>query len=142
MRGLLGGDSGTAAMAGRLAGIVPNPARQVLEIRLSLRLRDAQVTALSALADSFSAALNTLADSVVQQVARAGANPDPFRLLQALRPALQRGQDLHRGALGGVERTLTPEQWAQVPERIKAPPRLGGLPGQPPGEGARRRPPG
>jgi hypothetical protein len=115
-----GDSAGPGAFLDRLETLVPNPARQVLEIRLGLRLSDAQVTALDAVADSFAARLVALADSVRQQVERAGANPDPGRLFGMLRPALEAGQEARRDVLAAIERVLTPEQWAQVPQRIKS----------------------
>jgi len=141
-RGLFAaGDSATGGMLSRLVNLVPNPAGQVLEIRLGLRLRDSQVAALTALADSFTASLTAIADSVQQQVERAGSNPDPGRLMGAIRPALQQGGAVHQAALAEVQRILTAEQWSQVPERIKAAPRLGAGPRQEQGGGGRRPPP-
>jgi hypothetical protein len=42
--------------------------------------------------------------------------------MMSLQPLLQRLRAAQRVALTASEGILTPEQWAQVPERIKTPP--------------------
>ncbi len=130
---------GGANFLSRFETLIPNPAKQVLELRLGLRLTDAQVRQLTALADSTTAGNTRLADSARAMIEKAGANPDPARLFDSLRPMLTQGQAKAQDALKAVQSVLTAEQWAQVPERIRAPgPRFGG-PGQRPAGG---RPPG
>ncbi len=131
------GGGGMGEMASRLATLVPNPASQVLELRLGLRLSETQVTELAVVADSFTAQVKALAEGIQKELERAGANPDPARLFGAFRPMLEQGQARHRAALEAIRQILTPEQWNGVPERIKNPPlRMG------PGGGAGGRPPG
>ena len=146
MRGGFGGPgagAGPGAAAGggsffsRFATLIPNPARQVLEFRLGLNLDEAQAVRLTALADSTDARNKALAAQVEAEIAKAGSSPDPARLFSVIRPFLERGQAGTQADLKAVEGVLTPEQWRQVPERVKNPgPRFGPGAGGPPG-GAR-----
>lgn len=146
MRGAMGGPgAGAGPGAGpgggnffsRFATLIPNPARQVLEFRLGLNLDDTQAAKLTALADSIDARNKELAAQVEAEIAKAGSSPDPARLFSVIRPFLERGQAGTQADLKAVEAVLTPEQWRQVPERVKTPGfRFGGGPGGPPG-GAR-----
>jgi hypothetical protein len=150
--GIGGGGGGGGAGGGGAAGnflerfetLIPNPARQVLELRLGLRLSDEQTRRLTEVGDSTAALNRRLADSTFAEIDRAGQRVDPNRLFGAIRPMLERGQANLVAALKAVEEILTPEQWAQVPERIKNPAQgvqgmMGGFPG---GPGVIRRPPG
>jgi hypothetical protein len=115
------GEGGAAGFLGRLDSLLPNPAREIAAIRIALRLSDDQVTRLEAAADSMTMKLRAVGDSARAQVERAGASPDPMRLMLSLQPLLQRLRAAQREALEASQRILTPEQWAQVPERIRSP---------------------
>lgn len=132
-----GGPGAGGDFMARFATLIPNPAEQILELRLGLRLDEDQVRRLTALRDSAAARNKQLGDTVQAQIARAGSRPDPARLMGLIRPLLEQGQAGLQADLKTAEAILTPEQWGQVPERIKSPPgRFGGQrPGQrPPGD--------
>lgn len=145
-----GGPGGGAPFAGGLFGagnfleridsLLPNPAREIAAIRIALRLTDDQVTRLTAVADTMSAAVRAVGDSARAITERAGPSTEPMRLMLSLQPLLQRLRMVQQEALRASEAILTPEQWAQVPDRIKSP---GGPFGRGPGQGGLgRRPPG
>ncbi|HMA03640.1 MAG TPA: hypothetical protein VKP02_14830, partial [Gemmatimonadaceae bacterium] len=137
MRALLGGGGrggrnavgnpgeGAAAnsedLADRLQRFLPNPASQILELKDSLALTDSQVVRLTALRDSTTASYAAIADSIRAAVSKAGSSADPARLFAAMRPHLAKGRAISRGVLQQAQSILTPEQWAKVPERIRAP---------------------
>jgi len=101
--------------------VLPNPAAQLLELKDSLALTDSQVVRLTALRDSTAASYSAIADSIRDAVTKAGPNPDPARLFATMRPQLGKGRAISRDVLQQAQSILTPEQWAKVPERIKAP---------------------
>ncbi|HEX9164352.1 MAG TPA: hypothetical protein VF862_00465, partial [Gemmatimonadales bacterium] len=115
------GAGGGANFFSRFATLIPNPAKQVLELRLGLNITDSQAVVLQAVADSSDARNKRLADTVQVEIGKAGSNPDPARLFSTIRPWLERGQAGLQADLKAVEAVLTPEQWRQVPERIKNP---------------------
>jgi Carboxypeptidase regulatory-like domain/LTXXQ motif family protein len=108
-------------LADRLQRVLPNPAAQLLELKDSLALTDSQVVKLTALRDSTAATYAVVADSIRAAMAKAGPNADPARLFAVMRPQLTKGRALSKQVLEQAQAILTPEQWAKVPERIKAP---------------------
>lgn len=140
MRGILGGGGrggggrnsgagpggeGAAAnsedLADRLQRVLPNPVAQILELSDSLALTDSQVVKLTTLRDSTAATYAVIADSIRAAVTKAGPNADPAQLFAAMRPHLTKGRAISREVLQQAQGILTPEQWAKVPEEIKAP---------------------
>jgi len=108
-------------LADRMRRVLPNPAAQLLELRDTLALTDSQVAKLTTLRDSTAASYAVVADSIRAIVTRAGPNPDPARLFASMRPELLKGRTTSRQTLEAARSILTPEQWAKVPERIRAP---------------------
>ncbi len=126
--GFRGGD-----MIARMASLMPDPAAEILAIRVALRLSDGQASRLQAVSDSLKARTKALADKAQKEVEKAGPNPDPASMFASMRPLLQSIRETGAAALKESEAILTPEQWQQVPDRIKTPlrgPRGG--PGGPP----------
>jgi plasmid stabilization system protein ParE len=139
MGGLLGGGD-TASFAARFGNLVANPARQIIDRRIQLRLTEAQVQALSAEADSFEARAAALARDLEKRVADLGATPDIGRAMTLIRPAMESAQALRRRSLEAAQQILTPEQWSGLPAALTQPPQFPGIPGgAAPGA---RRPPG
>ena len=108
-------------LADRLQRVLPNPAAQLLELKDSLALTDSQVVRLTALRDSTAAIYSVVADSIRATVTKAGPNADPARLFATMRPQLTKGRAMSKQVLEQAQTILTPEQWAKVPDRIKAP---------------------
>ena len=108
-------------LADRLQRMLPNPASQILELEDSLALTDSQVVKLTALRDSTAAKYSIIADSMRAAVNKVGTNADPPRIFAAMRPQLMKGRAISKDVLQAAQAILTPEQWAKVPERIRAP---------------------
>ncbi|HEX9895446.1 MAG TPA: hypothetical protein VGA78_16065, partial [Gemmatimonadales bacterium] len=87
-----GGGPGAGDFLERFETLIPNPARQILELRLGLRLSDDQVRRLTEVGDSTARRTKELADSARAAIQRAGPSPDPFRLMGGIRPLLEQGQ--------------------------------------------------
>ncbi|MFN0177374.1 MAG: carboxypeptidase regulatory-like domain-containing protein [Gemmatimonadales bacterium] len=127
--GPLAGGRGPADMITRMTSLMPDPGAEIIAIRVALRLSDDQVTRLQVISDTLKAATKALADRAQREIERAGPNPDPASLFGSMRPLLQSIRTVNADALKAAEAVLTPEQWGQVPERIRSPRPLGG-PGQ------------
>jgi hypothetical protein len=112
-----------------------NPVQAIIQLKDTLSLNDEQVAKLRPVSDSLAARNATLGAEVRKLIQDAGANPDMGALFGRIRPVLERIQRSNSDAMREVEKVLTSEQWARVPERLKR--------GQMPGLGQpQRRPPG
>ncbi len=153
--GGFGGDGGfgrpnmgsiAAGMLARLDSALPNPASAALDLRDSLRLTPQQIRLLEPLRDSLLARNRASRDSMRALLAAAGNNPDPQRLMPALRPQFEALRNSVSEASVTVRAILTEEQWAKMPEAVRnfqAGQGFGPRPGQPgqrQGEGPRPRP--
>ncbi len=124
-----GGAGGIAEMAARA-----NPVNAVIQLKDSLGLTEEQIAKLKPLSDSLAARNATLGVEAQKAVQDGGANPDMGALMGRIRPVLEKLQKSNADAMREVEKVLTSEQWAKVPQRIKR--------GQMPGMGQpQRRPP-
>ena len=91
---------------------------------------------LTLLRDSLARRNGVLMDSLRRTVAREGNNLDQtslMRLMPVLRPLFEAARVEVSAAIVGVHAILTEEQWAKVPESVKAiqlRPRMGGGPGE------------
>lgn len=139
MGGLLGGGDSTS-FASRFGNLVANPARQIIDRRIQLRLTEAQVQALTAEADSFDTRAVALASDLEKRAADLGATPDLGRAMTLIRPAMESAQALRRRSLEAAQQILTPEQWSALPSALTQPPQFPGIPGG--GGPGGRRPPG
>jgi hypothetical protein len=133
--------------------ITANPLGDLLAMGDSLQLTPEQVTRLEALSDSLQVRLDTIRAQAERDLARAGSagaaqggnraagqqgGPGGAGgVFQAIGPRLQEARTLSREALEEAQKTLTPEQWTRVPERIRSPGRGFGPGGAQGGEGAR-----
>ncbi|MGH7711323.1 MAG: carboxypeptidase regulatory-like domain-containing protein [Gemmatimonadaceae bacterium] len=122
------GPEGIADMAA-----VANPVNALIQLKDSLALTEEQLAKLKPLSDSLAARNATLGAEARKVVQDAGANPDMGAMFARIRPILEKIQKSNVDAMRDVEKVLTSDQWAKVPERIKR--------GQMPGMGQQRRPP-
>ena len=113
--------------------MMPNPAVEILNIRIALNLSDEQVTKLETLSDSLKARTLGLSDQATKEIQKAGANADPGAIFSAMRPLLDAVRTNNTWAVTEAKGILTEEQWRQVPDRIKTAPQGG--------QGQRRGPP-
>jgi hypothetical protein len=114
-----GGSGGPGGFAGRFERVLPNPITQILARKDSIALTDSQTVRLTTLRDSLDAKNQRISEAVRAEIEKAGANPDPATLFSRLRPRLDEGRANTLKAMAEAKAILTPEQWAQLPDRVK-----------------------
>lgn len=116
------------AMVRRLA---PNPITPLMDLKDVMKLTQEQITKLKAIGDSLDAKTTALTKKVedeMQQQLKSGG--DLQTLFPRLQPVLQEARNNYLAATQSIQKVLTPEQWAEVPESVKNPSlRPGGRPG-------------
>lgn len=112
-----GGPAGPGGFANALTNF--NPILQIINLKDSLKLNEEQVTKLTVVSDTLNAKNTELAEVVRKDVESAGANPDMAALNSRLRPQLEKVQANQQAALKEAQAILTPEQWQQLPPRIR-----------------------
>jgi hypothetical protein len=117
---------------------VPNPIKEILDLKVGLRLSDSQEAKLTVISDSLTAKGAALGKELQAEIAKLGANVDGGRMMVVIRPRLEQARKDMQAALDSARTVLTQEQWNYLPDRIKNPRTFGGGPGG----GGRRRPPG
>ncbi len=135
-----GGQGGGGDFLSRIDRLIPNPITAIIGLRDSIGLSAEQVTKLQMIADSLAAKNKIIADTVRQQIEKAGANPNPAALFAQLNPKLADVRANNAIALKDAEGILTAEQWAKVPPSVKNV--NGGRGGQGRPGGPPRNPPG
>lgn len=136
-----GGEQGRGVGPGGIAEMAAaaNPVNAVIQLKDSLGLTQEQLEKLKPLSDSLAVRNGALGAEMRKAVADAGANPDMGALFGRIRPIMEKLQKQNADAMHEVEKVLTSEQWAKLPERVKR----GQMPGiGRPGQGPERRPPG
>jgi hypothetical protein len=134
LEGMLGAGSSNRpgldvrAMVRRLA---PNPIVPIMDLRTEMKLTSEQVGRLKAIGDSLdekTAELTKRLEAQMQKEAKSGG--DMQSLFPKLQPLLQEARNNYVLATQSIQKVLTPEQWAEVPESVKNPTlRPGGGPG-------------
>jgi Carboxypeptidase regulatory-like domain len=147
VRQIFGGANGRAATRedykARMQRLVPNPflATIALDDSLKLALTPEQKVQLRSQSDSLAPRVDKLVTEIADLLAGAGSNPDPQVIFARMAGKTNEGRKLAEQAIAQLQATLTPEQWAKVPESVKTIP-TGRGPGG--GEGGARggqRPP-
>ena len=131
-----GADGGGGDLVARFANMLPNPIKEILDLKVGLRLTDSQEAKLNALSDSLTAENATTGKAIQAEIAKLGANPDGGRMMAVVRPRLEEMRKHLQAALDSAKALLTAEQWNYLPDRIKTPRTFGA------GGRAARRPPG
>jgi hypothetical protein len=135
-RGAAGAGAGAGDFSNRFASLIPNPIKEILDLKLGLRITDEQEARLKTVSDTVTAQNEALARELQAEMAKMGANADGGRMMAVIRPRMEEAQKHMQAALDAAKAILTPEQWNSVPERLKNPRRA-------PGAGQQRRvPPG
>ena len=116
---------------------VQNPVAQIIRLRDSLNLNDAQVARLTVVSDTLAAKSMALGALIRAQVAKQGSSGNPTAIMSAIRPQIIEGRTNLTAAMAKVQTILTADQWKKVPESIKNPAAFGGRAG---GEGNRGGP--
>jgi len=101
------------------AGMNFNPIAQVIQLKDSLGLSEAQVAQLQPLADSVTARNTALGAEIQKAMREAGANPDMGAVMRTMQPKLEQMRRENDAWMKRVESVLTAEQWAKVPDRVK-----------------------
>jgi predicted glycoside hydrolase/deacetylase ChbG (UPF0249 family) len=100
--------------------MLANPLPVLLALRDTLKLTTEQVTQIEAISDQLQETLNRRRE----ELGRRFDNLQGAQQAQAfaqIQPEIERTRNEVTAALRQVERILTPEQWQQVPERVRSP---------------------
>ncbi|HEY2066385.1 MAG TPA: carboxypeptidase regulatory-like domain-containing protein [Gemmatimonadaceae bacterium] len=108
----------------RMQRLVPNPflTTIALDDSLKLALTPEQKTRLQAQSDSLKPHTDKLVNEIADMLAAAGSNPDPQVIFARLSGKTQEARKLAEGAINELHATLTPEQWAKLPDSVKTVP--------------------
>lgn len=107
----------------RVDSVLPNPAGIALAMRDSLKLDSGQVVLLGPVRDSLDARKALRVDSLRHVLQRLGDSPSPNQLIGVMpqmRPLFQAARDDVARAIVDVHAILRPEQWALMPESVRA----------------------
>ncbi len=148
VRQIFGGANGRAATRedyrARMQRLVPNPFLTTLSLddSLKLALTPEQKIRLQTLSDTLAPRVDKLVTEIADMLAGAGSNPDPQVIFARMAGKTNEGRKLAEESIARLQATLTPDQWAKLPESVKSVPTGRGLGGG--GEGGGRggqRPP-
>ncbi|MEO8333481.1 MAG: carboxypeptidase regulatory-like domain-containing protein [bacterium] len=118
-----GGPGGNSAEAfkSRLSRLVPNPflATIALDDSLKLALTAEQKTRLKALSDEIAPIADKLAGEIAEVLAQAGTAPDPRVIGVKVQGKTAEARAHGEKAMADLKATLTPEQWAKLPDSVK-----------------------
>jgi hypothetical protein len=121
--GANGGQASVQEIKDRVLKGVPYPVQRLIDTSdaLGLNLTRDQRVKLNAIATRYAKEIDSVGTIIAQMLLDAGPRPD----LGALAPKMQK---VNLGVIGSLQQsvkdaqtTLTPEQWAKVPERIRLP---------------------
>ena len=121
-----GAAGGAGDFSNRFASLIPNPIKEILDLKLGLRITDEQESRLKIVSDTVAAQNEALAKTLQAEIAKMGANADGARMMVVIRPKMEEAQKHRQAAIDAAKAILTPEQWNQVPDRIKSPRNFGG----------------
>jgi hypothetical protein len=127
------GGPGGGGIAERLVRFLSDPIQPIIEQNIAIRLTDDQLARLDVISKAFIAQRDSISAKVQKEVEAAGRDPDRAVLFTKIRGIMEAARELQTAALEKAKAVLTAEQWAQLPETVKTPPRFG-----PPG--GRQRP--
>jgi hypothetical protein len=111
---------GSFNAVGMLDRMLANPLPVLLSLRDTLRLTQEQVTQIETISEALQQTLNQRREELGRRFdnVQAGQQAQTFAQLQ---PEIERTRNEVTAALRQVERILTPQQWQEVPERIRNP---------------------
>ena len=146
VRQIFGGANGRAATRedyrARMQRLVPNPFLTTISLNdsLKLALTAEQKSTLLAHSDSLTPKVDKLVTEIADMLAGAGSNPDPQVIFARMSGKTNEGRKLAEQSISALQATLTPEQWAKLPDSVKTVPTgrgLGGGGGEGGGRGGR-----
>jgi carboxypeptidase family protein len=98
--------------------IFDNPLGDILAVRDSIRLDDAQAATIRTMADSLDARLISIKTSGLAKLKAAGDDMTAF--MSVMGPVIRDGRLSIQGAVEQVRKLLTDEQWRRVPESARS----------------------
>ncbi|MEO5814016.1 MAG: carboxypeptidase regulatory-like domain-containing protein [Gemmatimonadaceae bacterium] len=115
------GGNSVEAFKARLSRLVPNPflATIALDDSLKLALTAEQKTKLKALSDEIAPIADKLAGEIAEILAQAGTAPDPRVVGVKVQGKQAEARARGEKAMADLKATLTPEQWAKLPDSVK-----------------------
>jgi hypothetical protein len=118
------GGNSVEAFKVRLARLVPNPflTTIALDDSLKLALTAEQKTKLKALSDEIAPVADKLAGEIAEILAQAGTAPDPRVVGVKVQGKQAEARARGERAMADLKATLTPEQWAKLPDNVKTMP--------------------
>jgi hypothetical protein len=126
-----GGRGGFNAV-GLIDRMLANPLPVLLELKDTLNLSAEQVAQIEAVSNGLQEKLNARREELGRRFDNAQDGVQQGRIFQEIQPAVETTRKEVGEALKAVEKILTPDQWKQVPDRIRNP-----FQGQGPGRGGR-----
>lgn len=111
------------ALKERIYKNFPLPLKMALESADSLKLdlTAEQLAKLRSLNDTLSQRADTIVGYIAQVLAGAGSNPDPGSIAPKLQKTQREAIEIIQREVAVLKATLTAEQWAKLPDRIKLP---------------------
>ena len=134
----------------RLSRVVPNPFLRTIALddSLKLALTADEKTRLKALSDDIAVKADKIADELADVLTSAGNAPDPAVIFARMLGKTDEARKVAEQAVADLQATLTPAQWAKLPDSMKTVPAArgfggfgGGDGGGGAGDGGRGRPP-
>jgi hypothetical protein len=127
----------------RMSRLVPNPFLQTIALddSLKLALTAQQKVTLAALSDSLKPRADRIVGEIADILLGAGKNPDPMVIFARMSGKTNDARKLAEQAIAELKASLTPEQFAKLPDAVKAPPANRGFGGFGGGGGGERRGP-
>ncbi|MDB4890048.1 MAG: hypothetical protein JWL61_1903 [Gemmatimonadetes bacterium] len=131
------GGNSVEAFKTRLARLVPNPflTTIALDDSLKLALTAEQKTKLKALSDAIAPVADKLAGEIAEILAASGNAPDPRVVGVKVQGKTAEARAMGEKAMADLKATLTPEQWAKLPDSVKTLPAGRGFGGDGGGDG-------
>jgi hypothetical protein len=108
----------------RLARVVPNPFLQTIALddSLKLGLTPDEKTKLKALSDDVAIKADKIADELADVLTSAGNAPDPAVIGARMQGKTDEARKVAEKSIADLKATLTPEQWAKLPDSMKTVP--------------------
>ena len=102
--------------------LAPNPITPLMDLRDILKLTPEQVKQLKAIGDSLDVKSESLTKRLEAEMQKQGkSGGDMQTLFPKLQPLLQEARNNYLAATQSIQKVLTPQQWAEVPESVKNP---------------------
>jgi hypothetical protein len=113
----------------RMSRLVPNPFLQTIALddSLKLALTAQQKAQLTARSDSLKPKSDKIVGEIADILIGAGRNPDPMVIFARMGGKTNDARKLGEQAIADLKATLTPEQFAKLPESVKTPPTARGI---------------